>query len=468
MKNVKSTTVSMLIVAALGTACSDKGDPKTPAPTVESTDTIPIALVLSLSGADQGVGAEAQRGAQVAVAQINALGGVNGKLLSLRIVDDASTPATTVAKIRELAEKEKVVFGVGPSTSRAAKEMLPLVKANQVLYISPSATSSDLDCVDAATPEACAEYKSNFKWEKGTVPPPVLFKTAAPDTMLATALAQFASQSAPGTLLKRCNSIVIVRQGDSYGTPIAEVLRQRYVALSLAVKGPINLDPDIDKGSILRDAATQVANANVDCQVVIALPAVAAAYMRNWKDVSATATVKPGFITIGSDGFRQDQFLVLGRDRPNDENSETAGEGAFAVAADTAPKSSDGYPSFIQNFEAAYPNIAPGRYSSTAYDAVVLLAGAFAKANTTTDVPAVRKAIYEMLSGRQTQGPRDMTAFLAASRANVDLDYEGASGTLDFDDRTGNVPNNFIVWQVENKKFVERFTFDASELDFLR
>lgn len=466
MKNAGIHLLSMLLVSAVAAVgCSDKGEKETPAPTAESTDTITVALVASLTGTDQGVGAEAQRGALTAVAQINALGGILGKQIVLRVEDDASNPATTAQKVKDLAEKDKVVFGIGPSTSREAREMLPLIKQDKVLYVSPSATSSELDCVDVyPTPEEtaskCQEYKSTFDPQQPQKP--ILFKTAASDSMLATALAQYASQSNGG--LVRCPSIVIVRQNDNYGIPIAEVLQKRYQQLSRLAKGPIDLDPTIDKTQALKDAAQRVGQSAVACQVVIALPGVAAAYMRAFQDYKATSSTLPqSFITIGSDGFRQDQFLVEGRIRPSDPLSETAGEGSFAVAADTAPTGPE-YDQFRALFEARYPNVSPGRYSSTAYDAVVLLAGAIARANTTTNIPAVRKALIELSSGRTRSGPNRLADFLKAAAAGEDLDYEGASGTLTFSPVTGNVPNDFGVWQIEGNVFVRKGKFDATEL----
>jgi branched-chain amino acid transport system substrate-binding protein len=484
MKNAGSSSVlSILLASAVAVVgCSDRGQAETPEPTAESADTLTIALVVSLSGTDQGVGAEAERGAQTAAAQINALGGVLGKQLVLRVEDDGSQPAVTAQKIRDLADKEKVVFGVGPSTSREALEVLPLIKAEKVLYISPSATSSDLDCLDASgTPDEakarCKEYKDNFRWEDQTKPPPpVLFKTSAPNAMLATAIVQYASDTDPASGLKRCRSISIVRQADNYGIPISEVLTAQYKALSLAVKEPIDLDPDVGKVQILKDAANKVAaeaaaagTSKTECQVVIALPAVGAAYMRAFREVKQSLptekAIPAGFITIGSDGFRQDQFVVDSRLKPSDPTSENVSEGSFAVAADTTPQTPQ-YAQFATLFDARFPNVSPGRYSSTAYDAVVVLAAALARTKTTTDVPAVRKAIFEITQGRRVLGADKLGDFLTAAAGGESLDYDGASGTLEFNPKTGNVPNDFKVWQLEGGIFKQKAKFDASVLNF--
>ena len=65
--------------------------------------TIRIGFIGPLSGAMQIVGSPMHFGAQVAVDQINAAGGINGKMLELVSRDDKGDPAQSVAAARELA-----------------------------------------------------------------------------------------------------------------------------------------------------------------------------------------------------------------------------------------------------------------------------------------------------------------------------------------------------------------------------
>lgn len=458
----------LLATAVAASGCSDKGQAETPSPTAESTDTITIALVASLSGTDQGLGAEAQRGALTAVAQINALGGILGKQLVLRIEDDGSQPATTAQKIKDLAEKDKIVFGVGPSTSTGASQMLPLVKDDKVLYISPSATSSDLDCVDNSgaiedSRARCEAYKRDTTVDSAK-PPPVLFKTAGPDALLAAAISQFSSLPGPNETVRPCNSVSIVRQNDSYGQPISEIVRKRFLQLSILVKGPYDLDSN--NADSFSGAARVVSEQKTQCQAVIALPSIAAQYMQAYRSYTKLNNVTP-IKTIGSDGFRQQQFVVESRLKPNDPTSENVSEGSFAVAADTANPERSQFNQFAALFEARYPGVAVGRYSSTAYDAVVLLASAIVRTKSTTDVAGVRRAILELSQAGRTLRPSEVGDLLRAAERGEDVNYEGASGSLDFSNITGNVPSNFNVWELrKNDEFVTVRVFDPSALTF--
>lgn len=65
-------------------------------------ETIRIGFIAPLSGAAQSVGAPLRFGAEVAVAQINAAGGIAGKQVELVVRDDKGDPTQAVAAVREM------------------------------------------------------------------------------------------------------------------------------------------------------------------------------------------------------------------------------------------------------------------------------------------------------------------------------------------------------------------------------
>jgi ABC-type branched-subunit amino acid transport system substrate-binding protein len=459
MMHLRFTSVVSMMILAATAACSDSESATAtdrPTSAEDSAETIDIALVGSFTGAiDPAVAEDVQRGVLTAVTQVNALGGILGKRLAVKITDDASSPTNAAARIKDLADSG-VVFGIGPSTSSAAKEMLPLVKSDKVLYISPSATAMDLDCVQkGATAEETAQL---CETAKAAVDPfsgkltPVLFRTAASDAFLATAIAQYASQAVGG--LRRCRSIAIVRQSDAYSAELAERVRTRYVQLNLAVRRVVDIN-EADTEIALRAAAEAVALSPVpECQVVIAGPQVAASYVKvfnTWRAGNATG-LSDGFQTIGSDGFHDAQFTAA---------AEAQAEGSLAVASDTAPNTQE-FNIFRSLFQVSFPGVEPGRHAAPAYDAVMLLAGAMAKSGTATSIPAVRKALVDISTGRRRASSTDVNDFLAQAAAGEDIDYEGASGPLDFDARTGGVRNTFSVWRIKQQLFVREASFDPS------
>ena len=450
---------SLLTIAAVLPGCSDSGQRETPPPTEASKNTISLALVVSLSGPTQAIGDEAKRGAEVAVAQLNALGGVLNKRIELVVENDNGDPKVTRQKVTELAARG-ITLGIGPSTSTTALEMTDLIAEDKVVFISPSATSRVLDKLTDEEPLVPAP---------GQPPPnPVFFRTAATDVFLSAALTQYASTSEGGAT-RRCPAIVLVQQNDAYGIPIGEAVEKYYQIFSLAVKRKLELDPNIDNTATLNDAAAAAANTlDAQCQVVVAQPEVAGAYMRSFKLYEEQNPSKrdwASFLTIGSDGFRQDEFISAGRIDPANPSEPTAGEGSIAIAADTAPPVPE-YSAFLNLFKARFPNLEPGRYGSTAYDATILLAAAIERAQSTTDHKKIRDTLYRISQGRVRVGPNRLSDMFDLIRRGEDVNYEGASGSLDFTE-TGHVRSAFGVWKIVNAQFVKVKNFEISELDDL-
>lgn len=456
-----STVLSSMFLAASLAACSDAATTttETPAPRTETTaQPLEVALVATLTGPGASIGNEVQRGAQIAVDQINAKGGLFGRPLALRVVDDEGTAAVAAAKLEELA-KSGLVLGVGPTSNATAKAILPLVRNEQVLMVSPSATSVELDCVETGVDEddtkrLCAAQRAWFD-ETGE-PGALLLRTTPSDNYLATAIAQYASEAVSG--VRRCTSIAIVRQEDGYGQQLADRLSTRYKQLNLAVRRTVTIDPTLSSIFQVQGAvATLATNPVPDCQVVIAESRVTAAYMKvfkEWHQANPTA-LPQNFQTVGAEGLRDEALLT--------SDAAQIIEGSIAVAPDTTPVSKE-FDAFRALHLAKYPNATPGRFGATSYDAVMLLAGAVGRSQSATDVRALRKAIFEISSGREAVSSIDVGAFLSAAKNGGDIDFRGASGTLDFDPRTGGVRSDFAVWRIKDAAFVRETTYDASVL----
>lgn len=99
-----------------------------------SNTQIKIGMHLTLSGPASFVGQGVKVGVDLAVAEINGHGGINGRKLSYVFVDDRGTPDGGVAAARRLVESEEVflVHGGGISTSTVAT--LPYFAKSTVPY----------------------------------------------------------------------------------------------------------------------------------------------------------------------------------------------------------------------------------------------------------------------------------------------------------------------------------------------
>lgn len=86
-----------------------------------------------------------RRGAEMAIEEVNAKGGVKGNKLVLVSRDDEHNPVKTVANHRELAEREKVVAMIGTTNSAAMLASVPII--NDELKIPILAPAADATAI---------------------------------------------------------------------------------------------------------------------------------------------------------------------------------------------------------------------------------------------------------------------------------------------------------------------------------
>ncbi|MDL9978775.1 amino acid ABC transporter substrate-binding protein [Microbacterium candidum] len=99
-------------VALAVTACSGTGSGTAPA-----SSPLTIGISLSLSGDFSDSGKAAQRGYELWESDVNAKGGVLGRKVQLKIVDDASNPTQVVSNYTNLINQDHVDLVFGPFSS---------------------------------------------------------------------------------------------------------------------------------------------------------------------------------------------------------------------------------------------------------------------------------------------------------------------------------------------------------------
>ena len=95
-----------------------------------------IGLAGPMTGKEAWLGEQFQRGAELAVADLNAAGGVLGQQVQLITVDDFCDPAQAVAAAKKLVS-DGVIFVVGHMCSGASIPASEIYEAAGVLMISP-------------------------------------------------------------------------------------------------------------------------------------------------------------------------------------------------------------------------------------------------------------------------------------------------------------------------------------------
>ncbi len=102
-----------------------------------------IAVAGPMTGQYASFGEQMRRGAEMAVADLNAKGGVMGQKLQLKIGDDACDPKQAVAVANKFAS-EKVVFVAGHFCSGSSIPASKVYTEEGILQISPASTNPKL------------------------------------------------------------------------------------------------------------------------------------------------------------------------------------------------------------------------------------------------------------------------------------------------------------------------------------
>ena len=109
-----------------------------------AADTIKIGFPMPLSGPAAVYGVPVTKGAELAVADINAKGGVLGRKLELLPRDSKANADEAVRLARELIIKNNVDFLSGTLTSAEAPAVSTIAKENKVVFVAPVAKTTRL------------------------------------------------------------------------------------------------------------------------------------------------------------------------------------------------------------------------------------------------------------------------------------------------------------------------------------
>lgn len=135
MKGVTAASLAAVLACAL--AASAGRSASTP-------PVIKIGAVFSTIGSGNVFGPQQIKGAQLAVAQIDAQGGVNGSMLRLVVQNDDSDPASGAVAMRTLIQHDGVVAIIGPTLSAVAFKADPVANELKTPVLGVSNTASGI------------------------------------------------------------------------------------------------------------------------------------------------------------------------------------------------------------------------------------------------------------------------------------------------------------------------------------
>lgn len=382
--------------------------PSTTVPPPGSTDgTLRIGLLTPMTGPQASLGPPIARAVDLAVTDINAAGGVNGRPVEMVVADEGPDAATALVAADRLVRVDRVDAVIGPVSSAIALRVLGTLVSGRVLTCSPATTAMAL---------------TDFPDEG------LFFRTAPSDELEGAALGSVIAATG-------ARSTAILYPDDDYGRSLAGVLAARLAAEGTEVVASTPYDPT---GQAVLGPVQAALETRPRSVAVIGVTGGGGAVLSALAERGRGPDRLPTFVNAG---LRSPMLW------PEVAPSNPA---VLSGITGTSPAVLPVDEAFVQRWETEVPELMP-TYAAHAYDCATTIALA-AVASGTDDGTRMAVEVAPLTGGGAVCRTFASCRDLLQQGRNIDLD--GASGSLELDARGDPRRAHFDV-----------FTFDAEGLD---
>jgi len=304
----------------------------TPAPTPDDPNAIKIGFLVPMSGAQGSFGEDAILGANLAVEQINAAGGVLGHPLKLIVKDTCSQPDAATAMTHELIDTDHVCAIVGEIASERTLAAARVAQPQGIPVITPASTNDQVTAVGDCIFRAC--YSDPFQ---GKV------------------MAKFARS------IDVTKAAILFDPADPYSGGLTKSFKTDFTAHA----GQIVAEQNYSEGA--RDFTEQLNAIKAAQPEIIFLPAYygeAALIIQQARTLGITVPF------LGTDGWDSPDFLKTGGEAVNN---------CYFTSHFSAQNDKQNVPEFVAAFQAKN-HVPPPQLAALTYDAVNILADAIKRA----------------------------------------------------------------------------------------
>jgi branched-chain amino acid transport system substrate-binding protein len=414
--NEKPWALVLVLVAlmALVAACdsNDDGSDANVTTTVDSGDagpssnvrgnvngTLEIGKLLPQTGDQSARFKAVDTPVNMAIQEINAAGGVNGRPIKVFAADDGTSADVATVSLDRLLNANKVDVVIGPSNSATMLGIMDQVKSGEAITCSGSNTAGEL------TDRESGGY---------------YLRTSPPDKFQGPALAQLVTNDGR-------SRIAVVTRHDSYGEGFGSALESAFREQDVDVVFNDSYDPTDDFKSIVGE----VKAAKPDAVIVIGLSEDGGRVLRQ---LIAQGLGPHDIPTYTADGMQGKSFY-----KDVDPTNPASVQGIKGTAPSPAPAGR------VHPFAAKYAKTGQDTiFSSHYYDCTMIVALA-AEAAGTDDPGLIRKQILAVSKGGETC--QTYAECLALLKAGTDIDYDGASGPVDLDEHREPTVGVYDVWE---------------------
>ncbi|MCL2777664.1 MAG: ABC transporter substrate-binding protein [Polyangiaceae bacterium] len=349
------------IVAASAVGCAKK-----------SGNDIKVGAYLSLSGPDSTFGTDTRAGIELALSEVNATGGIQGKKVRVLYEDDKSTTQEASQKVRQLIDRDKVVAVLGEVASSRSLAGGLVANTKRVPLITPSSTA--------------VEVTQGRDW---------VFRVCFTDDQQGRVAARFVKND-----LKKTKVGIFFAAQDTYSSGLAKSFRDEFKKLG----GEIVVDKGYQKGET--NFTTYLNELKANHPEIVFVPN----YYNEMVQIARQAKQVglPGSTFVGGDGWDSANLL---------EGAGAELEGAYFTNHYAPDVPWENSKKFVGEFRAKYKNM-PSSLAAQGYDAAGLLFDAMRRAPVLTP-EAIRKAIAETKDFAGATGTLTMDANRNAEKSIV-------------------------------------------------
>ena len=345
MKLFKRLAVALALGTALATSAAQAQD-------------IKIAYNGDMSGtAVAELGQAARWGFEAAIEDINKNGGLLGRKVVPVVRDDLGTPPKSIQNMTELIDNEKVVGVIGPANSGNALAWLHIPQAAKIPVIGSTATATEITTRYTKEPQ-------NY-----------MFRVSMVDREQVALLAAYAVKASKN------KKIAVIADSTGYGQA---GIKDAVEVLALHGIKPVLVEKFGPKDTDITSQLTKIKNAGADAVIIYAIADGAANVVKSMEKINYNP------VTLGTWGNLSSLYYRMTGPKlaPN-----------LIIAASTTEDSNERAKALGERVRKNFPTMTTFACAAQSYDAVMLMAAAITKANSTDGAKVA--AALEDLNGVQ-------------------------------------------------------------------
>ncbi|WP_394828970.1 ABC transporter substrate-binding protein [Pendulispora albinea] len=355
MRYVGGLLMAALAIAAVGCKEKEVKSEATPATgeakvSTVTGDKIVLGHVGSLTGNEATWGDTSDKGFKLAIEEQNKKGGIKGKKIELKTLDDQGKPEEAAVATTRLITQDKVSVLLGEVASSRSLAMAPLAESNLVPMISHASTNPRVT-------------------KDGSKTRSYVFRTCFIDPFQGTVMAKFTHEN-----LKITKVAVLKDVGNDYSVGLSQFFTDKYKALG----GSIIAEQSFKAGDQdFKAQLTSIKTKNPDAIYVPGYYTDVALIARQARELGMKQPL------LGGDGWVSEKLFEI---------AKGALDGSYFSSHYSEDDPSPVVQEFIAKYKAAYNGSIPDAYATLGYDTARLTFDALERAKDLSG-PSIRDAI---------------------------------------------------------------------------